>query len=96
MNSLAIQSKVIGPVKDPNCKFTHVQLARLIILFPFFSKKRMQVFMPIAVSGNCSFLSLHGQWRCRLKAYHLFNQPSTYRENQLAHGFQERRTMSNH
>ena len=95
MNSLAIQSKVTGPVKNPNYKFIYVQLARLIILFPFFSIKNAGLY---ANSGlwPLFFLSLHGQWLCRLKAYHLFNQPSIYRENQLTYGFQERRTMSNH
>jgi len=39
MESLTIQSKVIGPVKNPNCKFTFVQVVKLLILFPFFSVK---------------------------------------------------------
>ena len=39
MNSLSIQSKVVGPVKNPNCKFTFVQVVKLLILFPFFSVK---------------------------------------------------------
>ena len=39
MDSLTIQSKVVGPVKNPNCKFTFVQVVRLLILFPFFSIK---------------------------------------------------------
>jgi len=37
--SLTIQSKVVGPVKNPNCKFTFVQVVKLLILFPFFSVK---------------------------------------------------------
>lgn len=37
MESLTIQSKVVGPVKNPNCKFTFVQVLKLLILFPFFS-----------------------------------------------------------
>ena len=37
MESLTIQSKVVGPVKKPNCKFTFVQVLRLLVLFPFFS-----------------------------------------------------------
>lgn len=44
MNSLAIQSKVTGPVKNPNYKFIYVQLARLIILFPFFSIKNAGLY----------------------------------------------------
>jgi len=39
MESLTIQSKVVGPVKNPNCKFTFVQVVKLLILFPFFSVK---------------------------------------------------------
>ena len=39
MDSLTIQSKVVGPVKNPNCKFTFVQVVKLLILFPFFSVK---------------------------------------------------------
>ena len=37
--SITIQSKVVGPVKNPNCKFTFVQLVKLLIMFPFFSVK---------------------------------------------------------
>ena len=44
MNSLVIQSKVVGPVKNPNCKFTYVQLAKLLILFPFFSIKNAGLY----------------------------------------------------
>ena len=44
MNCLAIQSKVTGPVKNPNYKFIYVQLARLIILFPFFSIKNAGLY----------------------------------------------------
>ena len=39
MNSLIIQSKTVGPVKNPNCKFTFVQMVKLFVLFPFFSVK---------------------------------------------------------
>ena len=39
MNSLRIQSKVIGSVKNPNCKFTCLQVLQLLVLFPFFSIK---------------------------------------------------------
>ena len=37
MNSIRIQSKVIGSVKNPNCKFTSLQVLQLLVLFPFFS-----------------------------------------------------------
>lgn len=39
MNSLTIQYKVVGHVKNPNCKFTFVQVVKLLILCPFFSVK---------------------------------------------------------
>ena len=39
MNSIRIQCKVIGPVKNPNCKFTCLQVLQLLVLFPFFSIK---------------------------------------------------------
>ena len=39
MNSIRIQSKVIGSVKNPNCKFTCLQVLQLLVLFPFFSIK---------------------------------------------------------
>ncbi len=34
MESLVIQAKTVGPVKRPNCKFTFVQLVRLLVLLP--------------------------------------------------------------
>lgn len=39
INSIRIQSKVIGSVKNPNCKFTCFQVLQLLVLFPFFSIK---------------------------------------------------------
>ncbi len=39
MNSIRIQSKVFGSVKNPNCKFTCLQVLQLLLLFPFFSVK---------------------------------------------------------
>ena len=39
MGMLVIQAKTVGPVKNPNCKFTFVQLVRLLVLYPFFSVK---------------------------------------------------------
>lgn len=39
MESLVIQARTVGPVKNPNCKFTFVQLVKLLILQPFFSVK---------------------------------------------------------
>ena len=39
MDKLVIQAKTVGPVKNPNCKFTFVQLVKLLVLHPFFSIK---------------------------------------------------------
>lgn len=39
MTGIRIQSKVIGSVKSPNCKFTCLQVLQLLVLFPFFSIK---------------------------------------------------------
>jgi len=39
MDKLVIQAKTVGPVKNPNCKFTFVQLVKLLVLFPLFSVK---------------------------------------------------------
>ena len=39
MERLVIQAKTVGPVKNPNCKFTFVQLVKLLVLHPFFSVK---------------------------------------------------------
>ena len=39
MNSPTIQSKVVGLVKNPDCKFTYVQVVKLRVLFPFFCRK---------------------------------------------------------
>ena len=39
MDRLVIQARTVGPVKNPNCKFTFVQLVKLLVLQPFFSVK---------------------------------------------------------
>ena len=39
MDRLVIQAKTVGPVKNPNCKFTFVQLVKLLVVQPFFSVK---------------------------------------------------------
>lgn len=39
MDKLVIQTRTVGPVKNPNCKFTFVQLVKLLVLQPFFSVK---------------------------------------------------------
>ena len=49
MNSLRIQSKVIGSVKNPNCKFTCLQVLQLLVLFPdlFQSLKHLYTSFPL-------------------------------------------------
>ena len=54
MDSLTIQSKVVGPVKNPNCKFTFVQVVKLLILFPFFSVRSAADY---SNSGLCKLFS---------------------------------------
>lgn len=49
MESITIQSKVVGPVKKPNCKFTFVQVFRLLVLFPFFSVKNASKYADSAL-----------------------------------------------
>ena len=39
MERLVILAKTVGPVKNPNCKFTFVQLVKLLVVLPFFSVK---------------------------------------------------------
>ena len=39
MDRLVIQAKTLGPVKNSNCKFTFVQLVKLLVVQPFFSVK---------------------------------------------------------
>lgn len=39
MTCIRIHSKAIGSVKNPNCKFTCLQVLQLLVLFPFFSVK---------------------------------------------------------
>ena len=50
MNSIRIQSKVIGSVKNPNCKFTSLQVLQLLVLFPFFSVKNAANYSSSALS----------------------------------------------
>lgn len=42
MNRIRIQGKVIGSVKNTNCKFTCLQVLQLLLLFPFFSIKNLK------------------------------------------------------
>ena len=50
MNSIRIQSKIIGSVKNPNCKFTCLQVLQLLVLFPFFSIKNVANYSYSALS----------------------------------------------
>lgn len=51
MNSVRIQSQVIGSVKNPNCKFTCLQVLQQLVLFPFFSIKNAANYS-YSVSGR--------------------------------------------
>lgn len=50
MNSIRIQSKVIGSVKNPNCKFTCLQVLQLLVLFSFCSIKNAANYSSSALS----------------------------------------------
>ena len=50
MNSIRIQSKVIGSVKNPNCRFTCLQVLQLLVLFPLFSVKNAANYSSSALS----------------------------------------------
>ena len=63
MNSIKIQSKVIGSVKNPNCKVTCLQVLQLRVLFPFFSVKN---------AANYSFSSLSKLFACHKDMFYCF------------------------
>lgn len=63
MNSIRIQSKVIGSVKNPNCKFTCLQVLQLLVLFPFFSVKN---------AANYSSSSLGKLFACHKDMFYRF------------------------
>ena len=63
MNSIRIQSKVIGSVKNPNCKFTCLQVLQLLMLFPFFSVKN---------AANYSTSSLSKVFACHKDMFYRF------------------------
>ncbi len=54
MERLVIQAKTEGPVKNPNGKFTFVQLVKLLVLYPFFSVKTPAAY---ADSALCKLFS---------------------------------------
>ena len=56
MNSIRIQSKVIGSVKNPNSKFTCLQVLQLLVLFPFFSVKNAANY---SSSALCKVFACH-------------------------------------
>ena len=88
MNSLTLQSKVVGPVKNPNCKFTFVQVVKLLILFPFFSVKNAADYANSGLGKlfSCKkdmFYRLMDDGRTyRLETSHILHQSSTYRQDQ--------------
>lgn len=63
MNIIRIQSKVIGSVKNPNCKFTYLQVLQLLVLFPFFSVKN---------AANYSSSSLGKLFACHKDMFYRF------------------------
>lgn len=63
MNSIRIQSKVIGSVKNPNCKFTCLQVLQLLMLFPFF---------PVKNAANYSSSALSKLFTCHKDMFYRF------------------------
>ena len=63
MKSLRIQSKVIGSVKNHNCKFTSLQVLQLLVLFPFFSIKN---------ASNYSYSALGRLFQCQKDMFYRF------------------------
>jgi len=63
MNSIRIQSKVIGSVKNPNCKFTCLQVLQLLMLFPFF---------PVKNAANYSSSALSKLFTCNKDMFYRF------------------------
>ena len=63
MNSIRIQIKVIGSVKNSNCKFTCLQVLQLLMLFPFFSVKN---------AANYSTSSLSKVFACHKDMFYRF------------------------
>lgn len=51
MNSIRIQGKTIGSVKNQNCKFTCLQVLQRLVLFPFFSVKNAASY-PTSAPGR--------------------------------------------
>ena len=52
MDRPVIQAKTVGPVKNPNCKFTFVQLVKLLVVQPFVSVKTPAEYADSAL-GKC-------------------------------------------
>lgn len=76
MNSIRIQSKVIGSVKNPNCKFTCLQVLQLLVLFPFFSIKNAANYSSSAPGQDVCLpqryvLSFHERRQRQLATYNL-------------------------
>ena len=63
MNNIRIQSKVIGSLKNPSCKFTCLQVLQLFVLFPFFSVKN---------SASYSSSALDKMFACKKDIFYRF------------------------
>ena len=57
-----MQAKTVGPVKNPNCKFTFVQLVKLLVLFPFFSVKTAADYADSALGKLFACKKGNGSW----------------------------------
>ena len=62
MDKLVIQAKTVGPVKNPNCKFTFVQLVKLLVLHPFFSIKTPADYADSALGKLFACKKGNGSW----------------------------------
>ena len=61
MESLVIQAKTIGPVKNPNRRFTFVQLVKLPVVLPFFSVK---------TAADCADSALGKLFSCKKDSFY--------------------------
>ena len=78
MNSIRIQSKVIGSVKNPNCKFTCLQVLQLLVLFPFFSIKN---------AANYSSSALGRMFVCHKDMFYRFMNDGNVNWRRITYSF---------
>jgi len=62
MDKLVIQAQTVGPVKNPNCKFTFVQLVKPLVLLPFFSVKTAADYADSALGKLFFYKKGNGSW----------------------------------